>query len=161
MIFFLMFLFWAKCKYKAKPFLFFPPTMGQQGRPSFCLAVQHVVVRDQRGTSTGWASGECLWSCPATSSLTLHTCLRRPLCSCQRQTLPGRKMASLDRACVKFAFLSLLYPSDSRGAVGYSVVFVLCYRETLLLQHFSSHFVQGYFFLSPAQASLLSSLWSG
>lgn len=33
-------MFWAKCKYKAKPFLFFPPTMGKQTRPSFCLAVQ-------------------------------------------------------------------------------------------------------------------------
>lgn len=38
-LFFLVFMFWAKCKYEAKPFLFFPPTMGQQTRPFFCLAV--------------------------------------------------------------------------------------------------------------------------
>lgn len=74
---------------------------------------------------------------------------------------PWQEDGLLRQNCVKFTFLSLLYPRDSRGAVGYGMVFALCYRESFLLHHFSNHFVQDYFFLSLAQASLLSSLWSG
>lgn len=62
---------------------------------------------------------------------------------------------------VKFTVLSLPYSNDSAGAAGYSMIFSLCSSQTLCLHHFASHFAQSYLFLSPRQASLLCSLWSG
>ena len=158
---FLMFLVLGKgeCKCKTKPFYSFSQPWDSKPDLASTWHCSRVVVWYKRSRSTGWGSGEHLRFCPATSSLTLHTCLRRKLCSCQRQIFSGRKMASLDRSCVKFTVLSLLYSSsDASGAVGYSVIFSLCSRRTLLLHHFSSHFAQSYFFLSSGQASLLSSL---
>lgn len=151
---------WAKCKYKAKSFLFFPPTMGLQARPSFCLAVQRGCWCLGSEDQIYWVGiGRAPQICPAASRLT-HLPQEIALLLPEADS-PWQEDGLLRQNCVKFTFLSLLYPSDSCGAVGYSMVFALCYGESLLLHHFSNHFVQGYFFLSPAQASLLSSLWSG
>lgn len=155
-------MFWAKCKYKAKPFIFFPPTMWQQSRPSFCLAVQQGCCglgSEEQVYWLGIGRAPQVLPChfqPYPSHLPQETALPLP-----EADSPWQEDGLLRQNGVKFTFLSLLYSSVSHGAVGYSMVFALCYRESLLLHHFSNHFVQDYFFLSPAQASLLSSLWSG
>lgn len=100
--FFLVFMFWAKCKYEAKPFLFFPPTMGQQTRPFFCLAVHQGCCGSGSEEQVYWHQESI--SGPALPLPALPFTLALGDSPCQTQIFPGRKMTSLELCEVHFYF---------------------------------------------------------